>query len=549
MKQRYTKLKSVALAALTMGLALGAQAAEKCTDCITFSADQAFGIKMTKGANCAVSVNLEYSTDQKNWSKFEATGTAYAAAKSGDTYKIHLRGTNNTAFASRNPNGSGTGVVGPAYSHVITSDSSTPIACSGNIETLLDYTTVKAGNHPTMGDYAFAYLFYDFINLQTAPALPATKLTPYCYASMFRARSQTNLMQMKKAPSLPATTLAPFCYYAMFSCSSLTDAPALPATTLEDRCYSCMFWLSSLTNPPELLPAKTLATQCYRQMFQKCPLTTLPKLPATTLADECYYQMFLNCTNLVVNTAPRGKEWKISATSDTGATDWNTEMFGLSTGVTPVEPRTIPAKPALNTTYYIKSAKGTELGNGLYAYDQGDGTYSVNGGVSAALTKAMADAIKDKGITNLVIGAGVSGVGASAFDGWRSLRSVEMGADCASVGSQSFLECYNLTNVTSKASTAVSVGDHAFYRCNSLESMDFGVLPSFGTQSFTLQAGIYMKDGLPQVYSIPDITVGGTSKRHVYGTVELGSKADWVDVTAMTDEQRKAYHFFKIVAE
>lgn len=82
-------------------------------------------------------------------------------------------------------------------------------------------------------------------------------------------------------------------------CTSLTTAPALPATTLTEYCYMAMFYgCTSLTTAPEL-PATTLANYCYVGMFKGCTsLTTAPVLPATTLVSECYTSMFEECSNL-----------------------------------------------------------------------------------------------------------------------------------------------------------------------------------------------------------------------------------------------------------
>ena len=142
----------------------------------------------------------------------------------------------------------------------------------------------------------FFNLFQGCTSLVTAPELPATKLTSYCYWYMFH-----NCTSLVKAPELPVTTLADNCYTGMFyGCTSLTQAPELPATTLAEYCYQWMFsGCTSLINAPAL-PAKTLAKHCYDNMFENCTsLTTAPELPATTLADNCYFLMFEKCTSLV----------------------------------------------------------------------------------------------------------------------------------------------------------------------------------------------------------------------------------------------------------
>ena len=172
------------------------------------------------------------------------------------------------------------------------------VECNGNIECLLDYQKVAAGEHPEMVHYCYAYMFSGCTSLTQAPALPATTLTNYCYEDMFQGC--TSLTQ---APALPATTLANNCYQNMFDgCSSLTIAPELPATTLADYCYDNMFYDCSFTTAPQL-PATTLAKSCYRNMFMSCDkLTTPPELPATTLVESCYEGMFSFCS---FTTAPQ----------------------------------------------------------------------------------------------------------------------------------------------------------------------------------------------------------------------------------------------------
>jgi hypothetical protein len=147
----------------------------------------------------------------------------------------------------------------------------------------------------TLSNFCYAEMFRNCTSLTTAPELPATTLYFGCYSSMFYGC--TNLTT---APELPATTMTQSCYSSMFyGCTSLTTAPELPATTMVQSCYYGMFYgCTSLTTAPEL-PATTLAQSCYDNMFADCTnLTTAPELPATTLATRCYQFMFNNCTSL-----------------------------------------------------------------------------------------------------------------------------------------------------------------------------------------------------------------------------------------------------------
>ena len=327
---------------------------------LTFSSPSSFTLKVndtTKHWNGT----LEYSTDTSNWSTWDGT-TTLSSATSGSDNVLYLRGTGNTVITGNNN----------SYKWVLTGSD---IACTGNIENLLDYATVESGNHPTMADYCYRYMFRDCTSLTRAPALSATTLSTYCYSNMFQGC--TGLTQ---APALPATTLADDCYNDMFyGCTGLTQAPALPATTLKNYCYQSMFRAcTSLTQAPAL-PATTLADYCYNDMFYSCTgLAQAPALPATTLKNYCYQGMFYDCTSLAqvpALSATKLKNYcyrymfqgctslKLSSTqtdeytqeyripsSGTGTTATNalTYMF-ISTG------GTFTGSPAINTTYYLSN--------------------------------------------------------------------------------------------------------------------------------------------------------------------------------------------------
>ena len=292
------------------------------TDCITFTGESSdFTLNAT---NKEWDGTVEYSTDHNTWTTLSGTEVMQSVDK-----KLYLRGSGNTKFKTRN----GARFVLSARA-----------ACSGNIQTLLEYsnpptnipsnscyqsmfygcknlTQAPALPATTLADYCYQYMFYNCASLTQAPELPSTTLGSYCYYSMFQnCTSLTtapelpattlgtycyqnmfyNCTRLTQAPELPATILSDYCYQGMFqSCKNLTQAPALPATTLANYCYQHMFsGCTSLTQAPEL-PATTLASSCYRNMFQSCTnLTQAPALPATTLANNCYQGMFQSCKNL-----------------------------------------------------------------------------------------------------------------------------------------------------------------------------------------------------------------------------------------------------------
>ena len=275
---------------------------------------------------------IEYTngSDWKTWDGSEIT-----SGENGSDHCIYLRGIGNSK------------IIGGNYRDAKWSIIGTNIACNGDIDLLLDYSSVKSGNRPVMADYCYSNMFRDCTSLTTAPSLPATTLANGCYSSMFR-----DCTSLTTAPSLPATTLADSCYSDMFDgCTSLTAAPSLPATTLAGWCYVSMFsWCTSLTTAPSL-PATTLANGCYSDMFDGCTsLTTVPSLPATTLAESCYSSMFYGCEKIKVSSVSSGtytKAYRIPK-SGTGTTASNAlnGMFDNTGG-------RFTRTPKINTTYYL----------------------------------------------------------------------------------------------------------------------------------------------------------------------------------------------------
>ena len=329
---------------------------------LTFSSPKNFTLEVNNRTKNWDGI-LEYFAYDKTWTVWDGT-TILSAYNNDGEYVLYLRGTGNTKI---------TGFTnGQKNKWVLTGSE---IACTGNIENLLDYGIVESGGHPTMASYCYSSMFYGCTALTQAPALPATTLSVCCYRGMF-----LNCNSLTKAPKLPATTLSDYCYQEMFSgCTSLTQAPKLPATTLASYCYDGMFYACTRLTQAPALPATTLASHCYRGMFLNCisltkapalPATTLsdycyptmfsgcisliqiPALPATTLASNCYTYMFERCTALKLSstkTVEYAQEYRIPTTgTGTTATDALTNMF-VSTG------GTFTGTPAINTTYYLST--------------------------------------------------------------------------------------------------------------------------------------------------------------------------------------------------
>ena len=358
---------------------------------LTFSSPKNFTLKVNN-ATKNWDGTLEYFSADKAWAVWDGT-TILSAYNNDGEYVLYLRGTGNTKITGLPANGSN-----DTYRWVLTGSD---IACVGNIENLLDYATVESGQHPTMADYCYPFMFCDCTALTQAPSLPATTLADYCYCGMFvRCTSLTqapvlpaitlskgcyqdmffgctSLTQapalpattladycypgmlrgctsLTQVPALPATTLADTCYYYMFeNCTGITQAPALPATTLANRCYKRMFrGCTALTQAPAL-PATTLANNCYERMFLGCTsLTQAPELPATTLAEYCYYRMFENCTSLKLSNTKTGEytqEYRIPSSGAGTISGYALiDMFKYTGG-------TFTKTPEINTTYYLST--------------------------------------------------------------------------------------------------------------------------------------------------------------------------------------------------
>ena len=245
---------------------------------LTFTADAEQTMKVVVNDDYVLDESLQYSVGGGDWTQLTA-GTAIAFGGQGND--LRLRGQSSTGMAESLQK----------YSQ-ISFGNATPVSCTGDIRTLVDYTNY---NNTSTAEARFCHFFVECTQLTSAPALPATTLAEFCYAFMFLGCSG-----LTESPELPATTLSDYCYSYMFmGCSSLTDTPVLPATTIAARCYYSMFYsCTSLTEAPAL-PATTLAESCYAFMFFECSaLTEAPELPATTLAESCYQQMFDECTTL-----------------------------------------------------------------------------------------------------------------------------------------------------------------------------------------------------------------------------------------------------------
>lgn len=223
---------------------------------------------------------FEYSVGGGEWTRF--TTTVENITFGGSHGNLRLRGKSSK----------GTATGDDKYSRIHFTTENSPVDCTGDIRTLIDYKNYANANTTNA---RFCKLFLGNTELRTAPELPAKTLAEFCYNAMF-----SGCTALTTAPALLAETLAVGCYYEMFfGCTALTTAPELRAFELAKSCYLKMFsGCSSLTTAPKL-PAGSLAESCYQGMFSGCTsLTMAPTLPAGILAEYCYKEMFRGCSKL-----------------------------------------------------------------------------------------------------------------------------------------------------------------------------------------------------------------------------------------------------------
>ena len=165
---------------------------------LTFSSSEEFTLE-TQGRTHHWNGIIEYSTDLTNWEVWN--GETIIPSHRG---KLYLRGSGNITITNGGSN-SAFKLTGAN------------IDCKGNIETLLDYQTVKRGEHPKMYTRCFYALFLRNDALIGVPSLPSTNLAYGCYDMMFR-----ECINLTELPNLPAKNLPSYCYSSMFlDCSSI----------------------------------------------------------------------------------------------------------------------------------------------------------------------------------------------------------------------------------------------------------------------------------------------------------------------------------------
>ena len=255
-------------------------------------------VQLVKVGSPSVTVNLEYSTDETNWSTWYNDTTL----QSGQT--LYLRGDN--------PDGYCYDVY--VYWHFQTTSGTFEIG--GDIRSLVDVTM---GSSVVPVQMCFRKLFDGCTGLISADRQLIsgfTTLTKQCYTEMFVGC--TGLLNGVDMPS--NVVLAEGCCHTMYDgCSSLTTAPELPATTLVYHCYAWMFRnCTSLTTAPDL-PAINATSDNYIHMFAGC--TSLNYIKCLAVSNSGYMQGW-------VDDVPSGGTF----VKNVNMNNWTTGVNGIPTG-------------------------------------------------------------------------------------------------------------------------------------------------------------------------------------------------------------------------
>lgn len=191
---------------------------------VCFKADGEQTVAITK-VGSAPAITMQYSYDGVTWESWDLTPLPF-----GGNTKVYVRGMGNYSFG-----------IDSSRHNKITFGTDSYVYVSGIVEALLDgYNEVLTAQ----GTGLLRNLFYEQSALRSAENLrfelktvPSVYLTTY--ALMFAKCS--NLLYAPKALSIESFGSGYECASMFQDCTSLLTAPELPATTLSQYCYRYMF--------------------------------------------------------------------------------------------------------------------------------------------------------------------------------------------------------------------------------------------------------------------------------------------------------------------
>ena len=225
---------------------------------------------------------VEFSTDKKTWNTWNFDTANTLTIPIGG--KVYLRN-NSGVFSYYGTDG---------YYYITSIKTTMKCNVGGNLNTLLNYNEEILDISDKRSCFRWLFKGAKIVDASKL-VMPATTLSPYCYAEFFSGNSS-----LIAPPELPAVNLADNCYYRFFyECSSLTVSPSLPATTLADSCYANMYERCYKLTTSPILPATNLVPNCYRWMFSSCRELSSVTIYANTIADNAADNALYNWLNNV----------------------------------------------------------------------------------------------------------------------------------------------------------------------------------------------------------------------------------------------------------
>ncbi len=233
--------------------------------------------------------------------------------------------------------------------------------------------------------------------------------------------------------------------HAFSDCISLTSVTIGDGVTsigvgAFDGCSS----LTSITIPEGV-------TSIGDDAFRDCSSLTSITIPAGVTSIG--YAAFLNCSSLTSITIPDS----VTSIGVCAFSDCSSLMsITIGDSVTSIGARAFQNCSSLTSVYITDIAAWCNIGFG--SSDANPLCYADNLYLDGEL------------ITELVIPAGVTSIGGSAFQNCSSLTSITIPDSVTSIDDSAFSGCSSLTSITIPDSVT-SIGHHAFYSCDNLTSI------------------------------------------------------------------------------
>ena len=214
-------------------------------------------------------------------------------------------------------------------------------------------TSLKNTGNTVVSSNEAAYVYGDIMFLMCEGAYKPRTAIPSSSAFKEAFKNATWLQSSTeegKTLKLSATELTNSCYESMFyDCVNLTSAPALPATVLPQACYKTMFnGCTGITSAPAISATSVGVSSCDN-MFNGCTaMTTVPGLTVSNVGQKGCYRMFYECTSLNSVSFTLGS----LAAVTTGSHEGCGEMFSGCTSLTSAEGITLTAPTLYDACYY-----------------------------------------------------------------------------------------------------------------------------------------------------------------------------------------------------